>query len=120
MNNPLKYTDPDGEFIHILIGAAIGGIVNLTVKAVNGQINSWGDGFAAFGIGAAAGAVATATGGAAFALAGGAAGGAGGFIAGAVGSAVGAAFSMPFQSIGNHTYLGDPMMTGKEYLIGKN
>jgi len=118
LNNPLKYTDPDGEFIHILIGAAIGGIVNLTVKAVNGQINSWGDGFAAFGIGAAAGAVGAATGGVAFALAGGAAGGAGGFFAGAVGGAVGAAFSMPVQSAGNHTYFGDPMMSGEDYLIG--
>ena len=118
LNNPLKYTDPDGEFIHILIGAAIGGIVNLTVKAVNGQINSWGDGFSAFGIGAAAGAVGAATGGVAFALAGGAAGGAGGFIAGAVGGAVGAAFSMPVQSAGNHAYFGDPMMSGEDYLIG--
>ena len=26
LNNPLKYTDPDGEFWHIIAGAAIGGI----------------------------------------------------------------------------------------------
>ena len=29
LNNPLKYTDPDGEFWHIVIGAAVGGISNL-------------------------------------------------------------------------------------------
>ena len=28
LNNPLKYTDPDGEFVHIIIGAAIGGVIN--------------------------------------------------------------------------------------------
>ena len=124
LNNPLKYTDSSGELFGIddalaviLIGAAIGGAVNLGVKAYNGQINSWGDGFAAFGIGAAAGAICAITGGAAFTLAGGAAGGAGGFLAGAFGGAVGAATSMPIQSVGNHMYFGDPLMTGNEYLI---
>ncbi len=28
LNNPLKYTDPDGEFWNIVIGAAIGGVMN--------------------------------------------------------------------------------------------
>ena len=28
LNNPLKYTDPSGEFWHIIIGAAIGGTLN--------------------------------------------------------------------------------------------
>ena len=28
LNNPLMYTDPSGEYIHILIGAAIGGTIN--------------------------------------------------------------------------------------------
>ncbi|MDR3046716.1 MAG: RHS repeat-associated core domain-containing protein, partial [Bacteroidales bacterium] len=80
LNNPLKYTDPDGQWIHIVIGAVVGGIINLGIKAYQGKINSWGDGFAAFGIGAVAGAIGAATGGAAFAAAGGAAGGAGGFL----------------------------------------
>lgn len=118
LNNPLIYTDPDGEWIHIVIGAIVGGVINLGIKAYQGKINSWGDGFAAFGIGAAAGAIGAATGGAAFAAAGGAAGGAGGFLAGAAGGAVGTAVSSPVLSVGNSAYFGDPMMTGKQYLIG--
>jgi RHS repeat-associated protein len=117
-NNPLVYIDKDGDIWHIVIGAAVGGLVNLGVKAFQGKINSWGDGFAAFGIGAVAGAVGAGTGGAAFAAMGGAAGGAGGFAAGAVGGAVGTALSSPIQSLGNAAYFGDPMMTGKEWLTG--
>jgi RHS repeat-associated protein len=58
MNNPLKYTDPDGEWAHLVIGALIGGIVNLATN--------WSkcDGFweyaAAFGAGAANGALSAA------------------------------------------------------------
>jgi len=63
-NNPVMGVDPDGRFVHILIGAAIGGVVNLGVKAFQGKIKSVGDGFAAFGIGAAGGALTAATGGA--------------------------------------------------------
>ena len=29
LNNPLKYTDPDGEWIHIVIGALVGGVINV-------------------------------------------------------------------------------------------
>lgn len=117
-NRPIVSVDPDGKFVHIIIGAAIGGIVNLAVKAYQGKIDSWGDGFAAFGIGAVAGAVGAATGGAVFMAAGGAAGGAGGFLAGFAGGAVGAAYSMPLQSIGNTAYFGDPLMTPKQYATG--
>lgn len=117
-NNPFMYTDPSGEWIHIVAGAIIGGVVNLTVKAVQGKINSWGDGFAAFGIGAAAGAIGAATGGVAFTMAGGAAGGVGGFGAGAVSGMVGTAFASPIQSMGNSVYFGDPLMTLKQYVTG--
>lgn len=117
-NNPLIYTDPDGQFIHIIIGAAIGGVVNLGIKAFQGKIHNFWDGVAAFGVGAAAGAVGAATGGAAFAAMGGTAGGVGGFIAGAGGGMVGSAASMPIQSIGNTIYFGDPLMTGEEFLKG--
>ncbi|KAF5049258.1 hypothetical protein DSECCO2_441570 [anaerobic digester metagenome] len=118
LNNPLVYTDPDGEWIHIAIGAVVGGVINLGIKAYQGKINSWGDGFAAFGIGAVAGAVGAATGGVAYIAAGGGAAGAGGFLAGAAGGIFGSAASMPIQSMGNSMYFGDPMMTGKQYLMG--
>ena len=118
LNNPLKYTDPSGQWVHIVIGAAVGGVINLGIKAYQGKIHSWGDGFVAFGIGAAAGALGALTGGAAFAAAGGGAAGAGGFAAGAAGGAAGAAVSMPVMSIGNSNYFGDPKMTAKEYFIG--
>ncbi len=117
-NMPHYVVDPDGEFVHILIGAAIGGVINLGIKAYQGKINSFGDGLKAFGIGALAGGVGAATGGAAFLAAGGAAGGVGGFAAGAIGGMVGSAFSLPVLSVGNHIGFGDPLMTGKEYLTG--
>ncbi len=53
LNNPLKYTDPDGEFIHLIIGATIGGTLNW---AFNGfKFNAKGLGY--FGVGALAGAL---------------------------------------------------------------
>ncbi len=54
LNNPLKFTDPDGEFFWFAI--AIGAIINTTVKAISGDINSVGDFFVAAGIGALSGA----------------------------------------------------------------
>ena len=75
MNNPLCYVDESGEFWWLVAGAVIGGVVNLAYKAISGQINSWGDGLAAFGVGAVAGAVGAAVGPYAFAMAGGAAAG---------------------------------------------
>ncbi len=62
-NNPLKYTDPDGEWIQIMIGAVIGGVTNLACNW--GRIDTFGEGLAYFGIGAAAGALGAATCGAA-------------------------------------------------------
>ena len=55
LNNPLKYTDPDGEFWHLVIGAAIGGTINLLTNLNN--IDNFGQGLAYFGIGALAGAM---------------------------------------------------------------
>ena len=55
MNNPLKYTDPDGEWAHLLIGALIGGVVNLGINAIQNNIHSVGEGIGYFAIGALAG-----------------------------------------------------------------
>lgn len=57
LNNPLIYNDISGEWFGLddLIAGIIGGVVNLAINAVQGNINSWGDGFAAFGAGAGAG-----------------------------------------------------------------
>ena len=62
LNNPLKYTDENGEFWHILIGAAIGGVVNLIATWDN--IDGFWQGFTAFAVGAGVGASVAATGGA--------------------------------------------------------
>lgn len=115
LNNPLIYIDVNGEFWHIVIGAVVGGLVNLAVKAVQGKIHNWKGGFVAFGIGAAAGAIGAATGGVAFTMAAGAAGGVGGFLAEGV---AGTAFASPVQNLGNHLYFGDPLMTPKQYITG--
>ena len=117
-NNPIRYIDPDGEWIHIAIGALVGGIINVVTHW--DEIGSFKDGLAAFGIGAVAGAVGAATGGVAFAGAEGAAAvlGSGGFLAGMAGGAAGTAFSMPLESLGNSLYFGDSFMTGSDYVLG--
>ncbi len=135
LNNPLKYTDPSGEIIFTIIGALlapvtggaslalgiamdVGGGINLGVKAYQGQINSVGDGLAAYGIGAAAGAVGYATGGAAFAAYGGGAAGAGGIAAGFASGAASSAAALPVLSMGNTIAFNDPLMTIDQYIIG--
>jgi len=57
LNNPLIYTDPDGEFWHLIFGGLIGGTINLALNWNNAD-NFW-QGLGYFGVGAAAG-VATA------------------------------------------------------------
>ncbi|MBQ7941479.1 MAG: endonuclease [Muribaculaceae bacterium] len=118
MNNPFRYTDESGEFWWLVIGAVIGGATNVIMKAVSEQLHSWGDGFAAFGIGAAAGMVGGAVSGWAFGVAGGAAAGAGGFYAGSLSGAAGSAISAPILSGGNSLYFGDPFMSASEYAYG--
>jgi RHS repeat-associated protein len=55
LNNPTKYTDPDGQWAHLVVGALIGGAVNLIMNA-NNVDNFWqGSGY--FGVGAVAGAL---------------------------------------------------------------
>ena len=58
LNNPLKYTDPDGEWVHVAVGALFGGVINLSANWNNCE------GFwqydAAFGAGAVNGALSVA------------------------------------------------------------
>ena len=63
LNNPLKYVDPDGNFWHIVIGAAVGGVLNLWGNWDN--CDGFWQGFVAFCVGAGTGAAVAATGGAA-------------------------------------------------------
>jgi hypothetical protein len=103
-NNPIMYSDPEGGFIHIVIGAAIGGVGNLIYQGVSGSIGSFGDGLAAFGIGAGAGALGAATGGASLAAMG-TAGSVGAAIGyGAAAGAVGGATAGFVQNTGNALY----------------
>lgn len=52
-NNPLMYTDPEGEWVHLLAGAILGGITNLLAN-INNIDNGW-DALGYFGIGAVGG-----------------------------------------------------------------
>lgn len=113
-NNPLMYTDPSGEWIWILVGAVVGGVINWVAHGATFDAR----GLAAFGIGAAAGALAGIIGPAAFTAAGVGAAGAGGFLAGAVGGAAGAFVSQTVLSVGNHVAFGDPLMTPKQVIVG--
>jgi len=115
LNNPLVYVDPDGEFIHIIVGAIIGGAVNLTVKIIQGKVDNVWDGVAAFGIGAAGGAVVAATGGAVLTATGLTASS---VLGGAVSGVTGFATGGVLQNVGNHLYFGDPLMSGKEFALG--
>jgi hypothetical protein len=64
LNNPLKYTDPDGEWVHIAIGAAVGGVLNAGAKAIKNSVEgkplTEGIGKAA-AVGAVAGGITAAT-----------------------------------------------------------
>jgi hypothetical protein len=57
-NNPLKYTDPSGEFPWLIpiIGAVVFGTGNLVAHAIRGDVNSFGDGLKYFAQGAIVGA----------------------------------------------------------------
>jgi len=59
LNNPLIYVDEDGEFWHIIIGAFIGGVVNLVANWDNTE-GFWQK-FVAFNVGAGTGAITSGT-----------------------------------------------------------
>ncbi len=54
LNNPLKYTDPDGEFF--IEAMIIGAFINTFIQGASGNINSADDFFLSMGIGALSGA----------------------------------------------------------------
>ncbi len=84
LNNPLKYTDPSGEFWHLAIGAALGGITNLAFNWNN--CDGWQDYVSYFAIGAVAGGLGAGVGtGVSSAIAG------GGFAAGFTGASTASA-----------------------------
>ena len=101
-NNPLKYTDPNGEWIHIVVGAVIGGLVNWGIHGF--QLNA--KGALAFGIGAAGGAL----------MASGNVAGLSFFQAGMVTAGYALAGTM-FTGMANNMAFGDPMPTMKQMAI---
>lgn len=116
LNNPLKYTDPNGEWVHIVAGALIGGFINGIIHADEGV----GGFFKGFAIGAVAGAATALTGGAAAGLysgagiAAGAFQGAGtiGFFGGAIAGSAGAVVGSPILGVGNNLAFGDKYTWG--------
>ena len=119
--NPFLYTDPDGEivwFVPIIIGAVIGGTINVAVHwdQIDGN---WGKGLAAFGIGAVGGALAATTGGAALgALPATGILSATGILGAGISAGVGYTYGTTFTSLGNHMMFGDPMPTAQQFLTG--
>ena len=55
MNNPVMYSDEDGEFWHIIAGAIIGGAINLYTNWEN--IDNFWEGLSSFAVGAGSGAL---------------------------------------------------------------
>lgn len=49
LNNPLKYTDPTGEWVESVVMGVVGGAVNLAMNAKN--VDNFGEGALAFGVG---------------------------------------------------------------------
>lgn len=49
MNNPLKYTDPTGEWVESVVFGVVGGAANLIMNADN--VDTFGEGALAFGVG---------------------------------------------------------------------
>ncbi len=114
MNNSLNYTDPSGQWIHLVIGAVVGGIINVAVhwNQIMSSPNPWATGAIAFGIGAAGGFVAAATFGAGVAAVGGM-GAATMAQIGVIGGTSALAGDMVSNGL-NHIYFGDPLRTPKE------
>ena len=105
LNNPLIYTDPDGEFWHLFIGAVIGGAINWIA---NGADLSW-EGLSYFATGAASGALTVAFPGAAIGIAAG---------TGAANSAIGQGFNNGWKNINLQQVAFDGIMAGTMAYVG--
>ena len=105
LNNPLIYTDPSGEFWHLIIGAAIGGAINWVA---NGADLSW-EGLSYFATGAVSGALTAAFPGAAIAITAG---------AGAANSAIGQGFNNGWNNINLQQVAFDGIMAGTMAYVG--
>ncbi|MGI9302350.1 MAG: RHS repeat-associated core domain-containing protein, partial [Gammaproteobacteria bacterium] len=87
-NNPNRYRDPNGEFVHLVVGGLIGAAVNVAITGATGGIDNFGDVAKAAIAGGAVGVAGAATGGASLLVQ--AAGAGGASVAGQVaGTAVG-------------------------------
>ena len=111
LNNPLVYVDEDGEFLHIIIGAAIGGLLNWASHGF--KLNAKGLGY--FFTGATAGAAGGLTAGIFSAAVGGSVGFASGALIGA-----GSGFSSGFVGgVGNSLLEGQGLWSGmKSGIVG--
>ncbi|MDX2247202.1 MAG: RHS repeat-associated core domain-containing protein [Bacteroidia bacterium] len=114
VNNPLRFTDPSGEVIPVivgamLIGAAIGGVANLGIQYSQGNIHSLGDAGVAFGIGALAGGLGAGAGVLSLGAVAGAGiiSGTGGALGGMIAGGAGGATSGLIQGAGNAWYFQD-------------
>lgn len=105
LNNPLIYTDPSGEFWHLIIGAAIGGAINWVA---NGADLSW-EGLSYFATGAVSGALTAAFPGAAIGITAG---------AGAANSAIGQGFNNGWNNINLQQVAFDGIMAGTMAYVG--
>ena len=103
-NNPVSLVDPDGGWVHIAVGAVIGGAINVATHWDNVVQGGVWEGVKAFAIGAGAGALSAATGGAyaaSFGL------GTTGIASGLVTGGIGAAYGSIAQGVGNALVFGD-------------
>ena len=105
LNNPLIYTDPDGEFWHLFIGAVIGGAINWVA---NGADLSW-EGLSYFATGAVSGALTAAFPGAAIGITAG---------TGAANSAIGQGFNNGWKNINLQQVAFDGIMAGTMAYVG--
>jgi hypothetical protein len=109
LNNPLMFTDPDGEFI--IEAMMIGAFINAAIQTATVNVNNVGDFFLAAGIGAVSGTAGAGVGGA-VANAVGTIGFAGGAITGAAGGFAGGFTGTAGNAWGGGANFRDGLMAG--------